>query len=490
MLTSATPSRLPDTMHCYIPARYVLAFLGLLGFANVFMLRVNLSVAIVQMQGDFKWTPDMKGVVLSSFFYGYLLTNVPGSLLARKFGGKLVFGLGCLCTSVMTLFTPLAAYRSGWVLVGLRVVEGLGEGVTYPAMHVILSRWAPPLERSKLVTFMYSGALLGTVFAMPISGLLCDHGFASPPKGAKWSSVFYVFGGLGLIWCLAWFLLIHDSPAQHPRISSRERSYIETSLHDENRKEATRLAEKSTSLETGFPVWPIFTSPPVWAITINAFCGLFGFYSLLTCLPSYMKDVLGFDITENGLLSALPYALMGVVAVFSGWLADVLRKNEIMSTVTARKFFQTIGLSSAGFFPILATFTASKTIAVVYLCLGVGLGGLSMAGASVNHLDLAPKYAGFLLGIGNTAGTAAGILSPYLTSAMTPAHPGSQALKLEWRNVFYLCAEINMFGVLIYLILASGRLQWWANGVTKKGVQEIEDRKQLLPGEETINTQE
>lgn len=135
------------------------------------------------------WTPETQGIILGSFFYGYICTQLIGGILAQRFGGKLIFGLGVFCTAALTLLTPLAARWSVGMLIALRILEGFGEGVTIPAMHAMWSKWAPPLERSKLGTFCYSGMHLGTFAAMPISGLLCQYGFAG-----GWPSVFYVFG--------------------------------------------------------------------------------------------------------------------------------------------------------------------------------------------------------------------------------------------------------------------------------------------------------
>lgn len=67
------------------------------------------------------------GLVLSSFFYGYIWTQVPGGYLADRFGGKWVLGLGCLGTTALTLVTPIAAYNSLAFLLAIRVVEGFGE---------------------------------------------------------------------------------------------------------------------------------------------------------------------------------------------------------------------------------------------------------------------------------------------------------------------------------------------------------------------------
>ena len=83
-------------------------FMAFLGLFNVYALRVNLSVAIVAMTEtkttdhgngtvsyvqDFPWDSKQKGLVLSSFFYGYLFTQVAGGVLAAKIGGNIVSDL-------------------------------------------------------------------------------------------------------------------------------------------------------------------------------------------------------------------------------------------------------------------------------------------------------------------------------------------------------------------------------------------------------------
>ena len=69
----------------------------------------------------------LAGIILGSFFYGYIVTQIPGGMLSAKYGAKWVFGLGCLCTTVLTLLTPIAAYQSTWLLIVVRILEGLGE---------------------------------------------------------------------------------------------------------------------------------------------------------------------------------------------------------------------------------------------------------------------------------------------------------------------------------------------------------------------------
>ena len=222
--------------------RHIFALMGFLGFLNVYAMRVNLSVAIVAMvnntnsgngnttnnTGDscpapieptnssnhnnhpgsttFDWDESTQGIVLGCFFYGYVLSQIPGGRAAEKYGGKWIFGIGILITSIFTMIMPLAAKLNFGLLVTTRVIEGLGEGVTFPVMHAMLAHWAPPLERSKLSTFIYTGSMVGTVVSLPITGIICDY--------LGWEAAFYVFGSLGLVWFVLWTFLVFDTPAK------------------------------------------------------------------------------------------------------------------------------------------------------------------------------------------------------------------------------------------------------------------------------------
>ena len=128
-------------------------------------------------------------------------------------------------------------------------------------MHALLGKWAPPLERSRMATIALCGGYFGNVVAFPLSGLLCQCGFAG-----GWPSVFYLFGeeggwygdthlvslkcislcslhsGLsGIVWYVFWLFLVYESPSKHPRISYQELSYIETSVSLRQRARVVRM---------------------------------------------------------------------------------------------------------------------------------------------------------------------------------------------------------------------------------------------------------
>lgn len=76
----------------------------------------------------FEWSEATQGLLLSAFYYGYVLTHIPGGMLSERFGGKWVLGIGLLSTALCTFLTPITVTWGGApALFILRVIEGLGE---------------------------------------------------------------------------------------------------------------------------------------------------------------------------------------------------------------------------------------------------------------------------------------------------------------------------------------------------------------------------
>lgn len=454
----------------YLPKRYLVAILTFLGLSIVYILRINLSVALVAMvtnqtalhdngteyvqKSEFNWNTKVQGLILSSFYYGYIIPQIPGGFLASKYGGRNLFGAGVLMTSLLTLITAPVARASPYLLVALRIFEGLFESVTYPSMMALWGKWAPPLERSKLATISYSGEFAGTIIGMLGSGLIASKW--------NWPAVFYISGVLGIIWTFFWFLFVADSPQKHGTISNEELKYISDSLEEDHTDEDMPPT----------PWKEIFTSLPVWALIVGQTTALWGFYTLITELPSYLKKALHYNMKDASLISSLPYIVLLVVVQLSGQLADFLRSRQYMSTTTTRKVFNSVGMSSQAVMLLAVGYTTSAQSAVVVLILAVSLGGFLWSGVKVNNLDISPRYAGTVYGIGNCAGTLAGIISPLVTGYLT-----SHDTQDEWRTVFFIASGVSAFGCVFYLLFASGEKQPWADGKRKS---DIDEKSQLI----------
>ena len=230
---------------------HTFVLLSFLGYACQYAMRANLSVAIVAMVesedgkndtnigtqcrvlysshgihvnsgGEFEWDSKQQGLILGAFYYGYVATQIPGGILAEKYGGKWFFGLGTLYSAIMTLLAPMAAKTGSGVLMACRILAGLAEGITYPAMNAMMSKWVPLNERSKYVTVIAIGAQFGTVVSMTVSGIIAT--------SFHWQTTFYLFGALGCVWFMCWSLFVSDTPQSHPRITPKELDYIESNI--------------------------------------------------------------------------------------------------------------------------------------------------------------------------------------------------------------------------------------------------------------------
>ncbi|KAG4077120.1 hypothetical protein HA402_016107 [Bradysia odoriphaga] len=435
--------------------RNLIVVLAFFGFFNVYALRVNLSVAIVAMtdnrttelsngstvyESDFDWTTQQKGLVLSSFFYGYICTQFVGGYLGYHFGGNKIFAIGIGTTALLTLLTPVAANYSIYMLLAIRIIEGIFEGMTFPCMYDVWSKWAPPLERTRMAGFALAGNYMGTVVAMPLSGILA--------VTLGWESIFYVFGCIGILWFLLWIFIVKRSPQDDPHMTNEERAYIVASLGHQKRNQP-KFSEA--------PWKEIWTSSAVWAIIVAHFCESWGFFTLLTQLPSFLKDILNYDISNSGFLSALPYLTLSILVFVSSFLADWFQVKSILTTSQVRRYFNCLSFLGQTVFMLLAAFIVHKTYSVVLLTIGVGIGAFSLSGFTVNHLDIAPNYASILMGISNTFGTVPGIVSPLISGYIV--HTPNES---EWKIIFYITAGVYLFGSVFYWFFSSGELQSWA----------------------------
>ena len=368
--------------------------------------------------------------------------QIPAGWLADRYGGKRLFGGSILISSVISLLTPPAARAHFGVLLFLRVLLGSCDGFLYPAVQALIARWSIPKYRSIAVTLIFSGTTLGIVVGMLLSGVLCDYGFAG-----GWPSVFYVFGMVGCVWSAAWFPLCYDSPATHPRISTTEREYWERVIG------TMELVARPPT-----PWRKILTSLPVWALTIVYFAYNWGFNTLQTWIPVFMRDVLGFNMTNNGLFSAISF-LANLFMVPLGWFADWLRSPGRLSTNVVRKIFCATGFVLAACMLILVGYTGcNRTVAVSHMFLFIFCTCTTSLVVYINPLDLAPHHAGKIMGLSKFVATVASIVAPQVTGAVT-YHSSTRS---EWQKVFFLTAGIQILGAIVFVVFGSGDRQSWA----------------------------
>ncbi|XP_066246488.1 putative inorganic phosphate cotransporter [Euwallacea similis] len=468
--------------------RHFVTFMLALGMANAYIMRTNMSVAIVAMvnhtalaidddspsddvdvtecgvkfnttaensheaDGEFEWKTDVQAYVLTAFFYGYVITQIPAGILGKTYGNIYFLGVGMLINSVFGLLVPISAKLGlGWLL-AVRFIQGLGEGPIVPCSHALLAKWIPPNERSRMGSFVYAGAQLGTVISLPLSGLLSISEW-------RWPGIFYVFGAVGTVWCIAFLIWVKEDPESNKGMDSTEREYIQTSL-------GTVVGNTKVP---PIPWLDIAKSLPFWAILLAHMGYNYGYETLMTELPTYMKQVLHFSIKENGFLSALPYLAMWLFSILVSQVADWMLTRPYFTATSVRKILNSIGQFGPAVALFVAAFTGcDKWLTVSLLTIGVGLNGGTNSGFRVNHLDISPQFAGILMSFTNCMANVVGLLAPTYAGFMIKGTPSIA----KWRIVFITASGVYAFCCTFYLFFASGNRQTWDKPAEKETEKE------------------
>ena len=128
--------------------------------------------------------------------------------------------------------------------VGRSAVAGLASGAASPAANVLLSRWAPPLERSRLSAVAFAGLPFGVIIGVAFSWFLgtVQMGSVGLPAGPL------VLGVAAAIVAVAFTVLASSDPRLHSSITRRERFYILQSIEEE---QVLPLLYRSV-------LWPVF----------------------------------------------------------------------------------------------------------------------------------------------------------------------------------------------------------------------------------------
>lgn len=127
------------------------------GILVVFTLRVNMSVAATDMQDELNWSETEKGLMLSAFYWGYAIGQIPSSRLVQLYGAKTIFGLSILLPSLLTLLMPAACKASFGLALFIRALIGLCESASFPAVFHFFPLWIPLAEKTFLIPTILSG---------------------------------------------------------------------------------------------------------------------------------------------------------------------------------------------------------------------------------------------------------------------------------------------------------------------------------------------
>lgn len=291
-----------------------------LGWFISSMDRMFINIAIVPIGEELKLAPAALGIVLSIFYLGYTLMQIPGGWLADRYGSKIAIITTIVVFSVFAGLSGLA-----WSLASLLVIRfifGLGEGAFPGAATKLMSESVPPEKRSRTQSIL--------LVAITVGGFVASAAGAFFITQIGWRNVYIVLGILGIALAAIYFFFLR----------------VKSSSQD-----------TPTSQEPGVSLRSLFTSSAMWKIMIALFGLYTAMWGLNSWVPSYLKNVRGINLLDAGLYASLPL-LAGMVGYLAGgWLVDKIFVN--------RERYLIIYANLIAAFSIYAMFTVESLVMTI-----------------------------------------------------------------------------------------------------------------------------
>ena len=450
---------------------------GVLGFACAlatitYLDRVCFGTVMPYIEAEFNLTESDKGKLFTAFAFAYALFEVPTGWLGDKYGARQTLVRVVLWWSVFTMLTgsiyPTPGSMLAFVLMlTVRFLFGMGEAGAYPNIARAFHTWFPFAERgfAKGTVWMAS-RFSGGITAFIVYALMFETSFASSTPeyqdrnerivlgalgssaGDPWTAVvaagatladyrvthwrhtFFIFGGLGLAWCVLWWWWYRDDPAANPAVNAAELDLIKAP-YSKSAATALKAGEPphqpppvyQESKPMVVPWGKLLTSVNLWLLCIMYFCGAFGWYLNITYLPGYLKEM-GIDRGNErwtaqfwiaGLMAGLPLLVGSLSCLIGGYLTDVFIR-QTGNRKWGRRLFGVVGhgLCATCYF-VAIFYMKSPWIFILLIAFAAFWNDLTMGAAWASCLDIGRRYSGIVAGCMNSVGNMGGALAGYLT---------------------------------------------------------------------------
>jgi MFS family permease len=361
----------------------VLVLLFLLSIIT-YLDRVCISVAGPRMQEDLGLGPEQWGWVVGAFTISYALFEIPAGALSDRIGARKVLTRIVLWWSAFTTLTGMVSSFPALLLT--RFAFGAGEAGAYPGSASSISRWFPPHLRARASAIVWMASRLGGA----ISPLLV----VPIQQAYGWRMSFYVFGIIGVIWCLVWWPWYRDRPDMKKGVSQAE---------------IDEVGNPPAGEHHALPWASVLRKRNFWMILgmYHTYC--WGSYFYLSWLHTYLVNGRGYSENEVRNLSWMPFIFGAVGNIVGGSVSDIMVKR--FGLKVGRRVVGSVGLFFSAVFMLLCAITPGKMPAIIFLSLGYFSMDMMLPVAWAVCMDVGRRYAGVVSGSMNMAGQVGSFLS-------------------------------------------------------------------------------
>jgi ACS family glucarate transporter-like MFS transporter len=415
-----------------IPVRYLLVVWLLVLSAIAFLDRTNISIAGVKIGREFQIDNPHLGWVFSAFLVGYAAFQIPGGVLARRFGPRRLLAFGLTWWAIFTVLTALVPPNGKGALLELiliRAALGAGEAVMYPSANQFVERWFPMRERGKANGIIFGGVGLGSAVAPPVlTAIMLRYG---------WHASFWFCAAVGVLAGGVWYLAARNTPEAHPWVSPAELAIIVEGRGD------PQNGSGRTERKAPVPWGKIFTSRSILAITASYFTYGYVSWIFFSWFYIYLSEVRGLSLRSSAFYSIFPFAAMSLGSLLGGVLSDWLARR--IGPRAGRCFLPAFALALTALLLITGSRVHQAQSASLVLACGAGALYLSQSCFWSVTSDFAGTFAGVVSGTMNMGCQ----IGAAVTASLTPliaAHFG-------WDASFATATALAVLGAAAWLLV-------------------------------------
>jgi MFS transporter, ACS family, hexuronate transporter len=398
--------------------------------------RAAISVAAPFIINEFGFSKGTFGLILSVFFFGYVPFTFIGGYTSDKIGPRKVMGIAIAWWSLFTALTAVGFNFISFMII--RFLFGFGEGPQASVTAKTMSNWFPQREFGRALGISQSSTPLGGAVAAPlVAGILAI-------SNHNWRIAFIVLGAVGFLFALGWFVIVRDTPEQHPWITQEEVQEIRGG--DISRQDQGSASSGEDVASAAAPsVWSYMRKPLVLATGVAFFGYAWVLYVFLSWFPTFLVEVYKIDLSSLAIGGSLPWIAGFAGFCAGGFLTDWLAQKTGRPAAT-RKWIIVVGLLTTAALFALTGAIASVVMAVILMASVVFL--LYTTGAQyfaiIGDLVPSPRYGG-VVGFVHLIANLAGIAAPFITGRIVDT-TGS------WALTFGLAGAICAGGALVMAV--------------------------------------
>jgi MFS family permease len=406
-------------------ARHIVTLFAVALAIITYIDRVAISVSVPFITKDLGLTSIQMGWALAAFGWAYALFEIPGGWLGDRIGPRRVLMRIVIWWSFFTAATGWA--WSATSLIVTRALFGAGEAGAFPNLTRVFTTWLPVKERERAQATLWLATRVSGAFTPILVALMIGW--------IGWRRTFEVFGVLGAIWAVLFYLWFRDSPAEHPSVNQAELALLPP--------------PRETAIAHGGVPWGvIFSTPSVWLLSIQYMCLAYGWWFYINWLPTYLRTARGTSLRMGALLAGLPLLLGGLGCLVSAAIIPRLARR-LSSVALARRIVAITGFVGASICIFFFEGIEDPRRAMIVLGFAGFFNDFVMPAAWAGTMDIGGRYSGTVSGAMNMMGSIAGASSTLVVGYLLAWTSGN------WALTFYISAGIYLIGAICWLFLDS-----------------------------------